>query len=124
MRMVSILGDSISTYEGYNPPDYKVFYQGEMLRKNELTSVYDTWWAQVNQFLGAYLCVNNAYSGSSVTGTLPYSASETKRTWALHTQQYSPNIVLVYIGFNDFGQGAPVSKTEEKGGKSRKKKTC
>lgn len=32
----SILGDSISTYEGYNPYDYKVFYNGESGTKSDV----------------------------------------------------------------------------------------
>lgn len=27
---ISILGDSISTYEGYNPKDYVVYYEGSV----------------------------------------------------------------------------------------------
>lgn len=65
---VSILGDSISTYNGFNPHGYAVFYDEEMQKRNGLNSVYDTWWAKVNQELRAYLCVNNSYSGSRVSG--------------------------------------------------------
>ena len=68
MRMVSIVGDSVSTFEGYNPQGYAVFYDREMQVRNELNSVYDTWWAKVNQALHAFLCVNNSYSGSKVSG--------------------------------------------------------
>ena len=60
---VSIVGDSISMYEGYSPNGYKVFYNRTMQIANGLNSVYDTWWAKVDQWLHAYLCVNNSYSG-------------------------------------------------------------
>ena len=59
MILVSIIGDSISTFEHYNPPDYAVFYDKEKQALNGMTSVYDTWWAKVNQALHANLCVNN-----------------------------------------------------------------
>lgn len=62
---VSILGDSISTYQGYGLPGYAVYYQDYYRQVNELTSVYDTWWAKVNQSLHACICVDNAYSGST-----------------------------------------------------------
>ena len=58
MRLVSIVGDSISTFEGFNPPGYAVFYDKEMIERNGLRTVYDTWWAKVNQALHAFLCVN------------------------------------------------------------------
>lgn len=67
---VSIIGDSISTYTGYNPAGYAVFYTEENIRNNNLQSVYDTWWAKVNQFLQAFLCVNASYSGSKVSGNI------------------------------------------------------
>ena len=108
MRFVSILGDSISTYEGYNPEGYSVYYYGPWLYQNEMTSVYDTWWAKTNQALRAYLCINNSFSGSRVTGGQFPSASSRERTSALHKEPYSPDIILVYIGFNDFGGGVPV----------------
>lgn len=108
MRFVSIVGDSLSTYEGFNPAGYAVFYDRQMQMKNDVNSVYDTWWAKVNQALRAYLCVNNSYSGSKVTGYDFPSASSESRTGTLHTADYIPDIILIYIGFNDFGNGVPI----------------
>jgi len=42
MRFVSVLGDSVSTYEGYNPKDYSVFYDNAWQKNNGLATVYDT----------------------------------------------------------------------------------
>lgn len=108
MRLVSILGDSISTFEGYNPPGYSVFYDKQMQEKNGLISVYDTWWAKVNQALHAYLCVNNAYSGSRVSGNTFPAASCLERTDSLDNGGLKPDIILVYIGYNDFGNGVRI----------------
>ena len=108
MRFVSIVGDSISTYAGYIPGNYAVFYDYDMQQKNGLTSVYDTWWAKVNQSLHAYLCVNNSYSGSKVTGDTFPAAAAAQRTGGLHTEKYTPDLILIYIGFNDFGNGVPI----------------
>lgn len=102
------MGDSISTYHDYNPADYSVYYDRRRCALNELNSAYDCWWAQVNQFLRAYLCVNNSYSGSKVSGTTFPAACSRERTSALHQQGYSPDIILAYIGFNDFGCSVPV----------------
>ena len=110
MLYVSILGDSISTYTNYNPQGYSVYYDGNMQSLNGMTSVYDTWWAKVNQALHAYLCVNNSYSGSKVAGTGFPAASSPQRTGALHTTTARPQIILIYIGFNDFGNGINIRK--------------
>lgn len=105
--LVSVLGDSISTYEGYIPPNYKVYYDEDRQKINGLTSVYDTWWAKVNQYLKAYLCVNNSFSGSKVSGEFPGASSE-KRVSALHKMEHYPDVILVYMGTNDFGFGVPL----------------
>lgn len=104
-KMVSILGDSISTFEGFNPKGYCVYYDKVMQSTNGLNSVYDIWWAQVIRELDAYLCVNNSYSGSKVTGKEFPAASCDERIRFLHTEKYMPDIILIYLGFNDFGNG-------------------
>ena len=106
--MISIMGDSISTFESFNPDGYCVFYDAQMQYVNGLTSVNDTWWAQVIQALHGELCVNNSYSGSKVSGESFPSACSAERCGSLHTPQVSPDIILIYMGFNDFGNGVPI----------------
>ena len=110
MKFVSIIGDSISTYKGFNPTGYSVFYDEYNIQKNGMATVYDTWWAKVNQFLHAYICVNNSYSGSKVSGNTFPSANCDERTSLLHTAQHLPDLILIYIGFNDFGNGIKIPK--------------
>lgn len=107
-KWVSIVGDSISTFEGYNPAGCSVFYDKTKQAYLGLNSVYDCWWAKVNQYLNAYLCINNSYSGSKVTGDVFPSASSRVRTSFLSTEKNLPDIILIYIGFNDFGNGVTV----------------
>ena len=106
--LVSVLGDSISTFEGFNPPGFAVFYDAERQRLNGLNSVYDTWWAKVNQALHAYLCVNNSFSGGKVSGTgFPAAFA---RVEYLSNESYIPDLILLYIGYNDFGYGVKPCK--------------
>ena len=107
--LVSILGDSISTFNGYNPKGYAVYYDEDTQKRNGLHSVYDTWWAKVNQELNAYLCVNNSYSGSKVSGVEFPAGCCQERIANLRTSDYIPDLILVYMGFNDFGYGVPIS---------------
>jgi len=123
MRLVSIVGDSISTYEGYNPSGYAVFYNKEMCKVNGLNSVYDTWWAKVNQALHAYLCVNNSYSGSKVSGDGFPAGSSEERLKNLRTAEYNPDIILVYLGFNDFANGVKI-RPDNAGWFSKDKRNC
>lgn len=107
--LVSILGDSISTYSGFIPDGYAVYYDQEMQKQNGLTSVYDTWWAKVNQAFDAFLCVNNSYSGSEVSGWDFPAGCCRERIMHLRTSEYSPDLILIYMGFNDFGYGMLIS---------------
>lgn len=106
MKLVSILGDSVSTFQGTNPRGYSVFYDTSMQRVNGLNSVSDTWWDRVITSMNARLCVNNSYSGSRVTGDcFPATACE-ERLQNLGTQGEQPDYILIYAGFNDFAGGA------------------
>ena len=106
---VSILGDSLSTYEGYNPDGYEVFYDKNMQEWNDIRCVNDTWWMKVIQKLHANLCVNNSFSGSMVSGHEFPSACCQERLMNLRTGECTPDLILIYIGFNDFGCGVPIS---------------
>lgn len=103
MKRISILGDSISTFEGYNPPGYAVYYNTDLQKTNALKTVDDTWWAQVNQALHGVLCVNNSYSGSKVSGKLFPAGESGERLQHLKTETFLPDMILIYLGFNDFG---------------------
>lgn len=108
---ISILGDSISTYSGYNPYIYPVYYRGDKLYKNGLTSVNDTWWKQVIDAVDGELCVNNSFSGSTVSGEFYPSACSDTRCSALH-EEAAPDLILVYIGTNDRGFELPIKMEE------------
>ena len=66
-KQFSILGDSISTLDGYNPKGYNVFYIGDNCVKSGVREMADTWWDKVIGFFGGELLVNNSWSGSRVT---------------------------------------------------------
>jgi len=115
MLNVSIMGDSLSTYEGYNPEGYAVFYDTAHLAQNGMNNVKDTWWAQVILALGGQLCVNNSYSGSRVSGKSFPAACCLERIESLQTKLVQPDVILVYIGVNDWGNGVAVSGKGLKG---------
>ena len=67
-RLFSILGDSISTFEGCNPAGFRVFYEGERREATGVREARDTWWAQVVDALDGELLANGSFSGSMVEG--------------------------------------------------------
>lgn len=104
---ISILGDSISTYEGYQPYGYSVYYQDDRLYDNELESVEDTWWMQVIGALGGELYINDSFSGSTVAGMFFPSACSDERCSALGAED-APDMIFVYMGTNDRGLSVPL----------------
>ncbi|MBO4288982.1 MAG: SGNH/GDSL hydrolase family protein [Lachnospiraceae bacterium] len=108
-RQISILGDSISTFEGFDPPGYAVYYDEEMQEINGLRTVEDTWWMQVIHALDGRLCVNDSFSGSRVSGTSFPSALCEERLGNLRTQTADPDVILIYMGVNDYGYGVKIS---------------
>ncbi len=78
-KKVSILGDSISTFDGVsNNPEYNstigdnhAFYlDGSLAWGSGGMTLHDTWWQQVIDALGMELCVNNSYTGTKGSGRL------------------------------------------------------
>lgn len=110
MKLVSVLGDSISTFENCVPQGYKVFYEGERKKINGLKSVDDMWWSGVLKEMKAKLCVNNSYSGSRVSGMGFPAANSLVRIENLRTAENIPDVILAYIGFNDFGYGVRIER--------------
>ena len=105
--LVSILGDSISTLDGYNPPEFAVYYEGEMKFVNNVFQPADTWWGQVIEALDGELLVNNSYSGSRMSldpGCIlnNHGCSE-HRTAMLGKEGKTPDLVMIFMGVNDLG---------------------
>lgn len=109
-KQFSIFGDSMSTLDGYNPKGYKVFYSGDNSVKSGVIEMKDTWWNKVISFFGGELLRNNSWSGSRVTklpnheGLFPSGCSD-ERTSLLHINDVKPDVIIVYLGTNDWAIG-------------------
>ena len=93
-KKLSILGDSISTYEGYIPEGNVSYYP-----HGSVTSVTDTWWHKLISATGMTLLVNNSWSGSRVTTRETPTNSGVERCEDLGTD---PDVIIVWMGINDF----------------------
>lgn len=112
-KKFSVLGDSISTLEGFHPRGNPVFYQENRREKTGVWEMRDTWWGKVIAYFGGELLVNDSWSGCRVTRgetakeQFPSGCSE-KRTGNLHQDGVYPDVILVYLGLGDWGAGVPV----------------
>ncbi len=110
-KFFSILGDSISTLEGYSEPEDTAFYTGFRMFEADVFKPSDTWWGQVIRHLGGELLVNNSFSGSMVTKhkncLIPSYGCSDERTSSLDRAGQKPDVIMVYLGTNDRGWGIP-----------------
>ena len=111
-KLFSIIGDSVSTFEGVTPENYEVFYTAPMKCTTNVLAAEDTWWGKVIKALGGELLVNDSWSGSLVTKhpkceIESYGASDA-RTSNLGKDGKTPDVVMIYIGTNDWGWNVPV----------------
>jgi len=113
-KKFSVFGDSISTLKDHNPSGYNIFYNEENCRKSGVLQASDTWWGKVIDFFGGELLVNNSWSGSVVTkimnaNNLFPSGCSDERTSALHKKRVKPDVIIVYLGTNDWARGVSIN---------------
>ena len=112
-KYFSILGDSISTFEGYSEPVNAEYYNREYKICSGVLTLSDTWWGQVIDRLGGKLLRNNSISGSTVCWhpayEVPSYGCSDERTSALDKEGVAPDVIMVFLGTNDWGAGLSVT---------------
>ncbi len=115
-RLFSILGDSISTFEGCSEPKDAAFYDSGHKIASGILTPSDTWWGLVIEHFGGKLLVNNSFSGSTVCYDPQYLiesyACSDERTSSLGKNGELPDVIIVYMGTNDWGRGIRIYKGE------------
>lgn len=97
---ISILGDSISTFAGYINVNYSPYYPKY---SSTVKNVADTWWMKTIIDNNMVFLQNSSYGGSTVIGSGSTVASSKERINNLSSSaKGAPNIVIIYIGINDF----------------------
>ncbi len=108
---MSVMGDSISTYIKYIPPENEEYYDGNTAG---VFSAADMWWTLVSEEAGYRISTVEAWSGTRVT-TL---AGEDEAMCMDRTGRLSgasePDIILIFAGMNDFLQGSPLGTWNRK----------
>ena len=111
-KLVSVVGDSISTFDGVsNNTDINAtlgdhfLYYTPTRPEVPVLSREDTWWQQVIDAMGMELCVNNSSSGTRIRTDIngAVNAAYKERCVQLHTNDgREPDVILVFMGTNDF----------------------
>ena len=111
---ISILGDSISTYDGWIPEGFNVFYPLD----GELTDVSQTWWKSLVDDTGMELCANNSSSGSTCSGDSlsiddpMFGCSDGRLSFLVGSQGRLPDVIVIYMGTNDLLMGVPIGDND------------
>ncbi len=105
-KMLSILGDSISTYKGISNDIFAnstiganpYFYSEDF----PLDKMY---WMRIIKDLNLTLCVNNSWSGGNLSGVDDYSSGVNRVEHLSRNDGTSPDIIIIFMGINDLGRG-------------------
>ncbi|MBR4078200.1 MAG: hypothetical protein IKK17_06310, partial [Oscillospiraceae bacterium] len=116
-KVISVLGDSISTFAGYIPvaDGFNLEHLSRYPQDDLLTDVNETWWMQTITALDCKLGINDSWRGATVSGAHAVTTGSTGENAAMHNltriqnlgSNGTPDIILFYGGTNDL---AHVSK--------------
>ena len=99
-KKVSIIGDGISTLEGYNYPGNSIYYTASKMSEKNIT-VHTNWWGRLIDSWGAELLVNESYYKAECASG---AAARANQAVVDHLSDGTddPDIVLVFVGSNDY----------------------
>ncbi len=113
-KIISILGDSISTFVGYIPKadGVNLEHRSRYPQDNLITDVNDTWWMKLINTLGANLGINDSWAGSTVSNFRDHNEKDFGPDAAMASltrignlgSQGTPDLILFFGGTNDAGK--------------------
>ncbi len=121
---VMIFGDSYSTYAGYIPEGYAVYYSGSRETPPDLPSAAQTWWGRLLEATDSVLVQNNSWSGSTIgyTGYMGDCSTSSSFIYRFEKllaegffEQNSIDTLLVFGGTNDSWSEAPLGELKYDG---------
>ena len=109
-KKLSILGDSISTYQGVSNDERAnstiaanpYFYRDPF-------PLDKTYWKIIMDDLNMTLCVNNSWSGGNLSGIDDPTSGVNRAAELSHDNGESPDLIIVFMGINDLGRSVDLS---------------
>ena len=115
---MSILGDSYSTYEDFMTPSTNElwYYAKNGEKKTDVTDVSQTWWHQVIKENGWKLCLNNSYSGATISYSGYDGNDYSARSFNTRMDNLGcPDIIFIFGATNDSWAGSPIGDYKYEG---------
>jgi lysophospholipase L1-like esterase len=117
-KSISILGDSYSTFIGWIPSGYAVWYNSAST-KTDVHKVENTWWWKLCDKTHCTLLTNSSYSGSTICNTGYNGTDATKSSFITRMKkdmgqdrvlQAKPQVIFIFGGTNDSWANVPLGK--------------
>lgn len=110
--VVSILGDSYSTFDGYIPEGNASWYfTNTQNGRTDVTDVRQTWWWQLISEGGYILGSNESYSGATISYTGYRGEDYSDRSFITRLPRIAPSdIILIFGATNDSWVGGPLGE--------------
>lgn len=115
---VAILGDSYSTFEGYITPETNLawYFPDRSVKGNDVVSVEQTWWYLLLKKNGWRLCMNNSYSGSTISSSGYGKADYSDRSFVTRANNLgNPDIIFIFGATNDSWVPSPIGEYKYSG---------
>lgn len=104
--LLSILGDSISTYDGYsNDAEASINTVQNPVYYSDQFATEETYWGKLMETFDLSLCVNNSWSGGLLTGEKNPTSGVERAKHLANDQGEKPDIIVLFMGINDLGWG-------------------
>ncbi len=113
-KTLSIMGDSISTFDEWIPEGYYDFYP----MNGEVAYVNQTWWKMVMNDMDMELCANASSAGSTCIGDSTGTdnpqcgCSDFRIADLMGSNGTYPDIIIVYMGTNDCLNAVPLGSND------------
>ena len=112
-KVISILGDSISTFDGYIPVEdgFNLTHRPRYPQSNLLMDVNETWWMQTITAVDAKLGINDSWAGSRVSNSIDGNSGDQGENTCMASltriqnlgSNGTPDVILFFGGTNDIG---------------------
>lgn len=117
-----IFGDSYSTFKGFIPDGYEIYYSDTECYETGVSQVSQTWWHQVAAEANLNLVLNNSWSGSTI-GYTGYDNTDCSKSSSFiyrlreliangFFEQNRIDTVFVFGGTNDSWSEAPLGQAK------------
>ena len=110
IKNLSILGDSISSYNGLsNDVSANATIGINPYFYREPFPIEKTYWQLVMEKFDLALCVNNSWSGGNLSGRENPDSGVNRANNLSRDDGISPDLIIVFMGINDLGRKVDIS---------------